>query len=84
MVDIFHTKFFDIMYSCIPNKNTIINERDAPWITPEVKTALRKNKRVFKKWIDRGRPEEGKALVNQTQRETNKTILERKQAMQTN
>ena len=64
----------------IPNKNTIVNERDAPWITPEVKTALRKNKRVFKKWIDRGRPEEGKTLVNQTQRETNKTILERKQA----
>ena len=63
------------MVNCIPNKKITINERDAPWVTPEVKTALCRNKRVFKKWIDRGRPEEGKASVNQTQRETNKIIL---------
>ena len=55
MVDFFQTKFLAIMNSNIPNKIVTINDRDAPWVTPAVKTVLRKNKRVFKRWIDRGR-----------------------------
>ena len=62
----------------IPNRKITVRESDAPWITPEVKSALRKNKRVFKKWVNRGRPLEGRALVSQTQRETNKIINDRK------
>ena len=46
MVEIFNTKFFEIMYKFIPNKQITVRESDAPWITPEVKSALRKNKRV--------------------------------------
>ena len=51
-----------------------INDRDAPWITPEVKTALRKNKRVFKRWINRGRKPSERAILSQTQCVANKTI----------
>jgi len=78
MVEIFNTKFFEIMNSFIPNRKITVRESDAPWITPEVKSALRKNKRVFKKWVNRGRSLEGRALVSQTQRETNKIINDRK------
>ena len=46
MVEIFHTKFLEIMNYCIPNKNVTINESDAPWVTPDIKTALRKNKQI--------------------------------------
>ena len=78
MVEIFNTIFFKIMNNFIPNKQITIRESDAPWITSEVKSALRKNKRVFKKWVDRGRSQEGRALVSQTQRETNKIINDTK------
>ena len=39
------------MKSFIPNKIVTINERDAPWVTPEVKYVLIKNKRVYKRWV---------------------------------
>ena len=42
MVETFNTNFFEIMNTFIPNKQIIIRESDAPWITTEVKSALRK------------------------------------------
>ena len=74
MVDLFQDKFIATMNTYIPNKNITIKESDAPWVTPEVKSFLRKNRRVFKKWIDRGRPPDGKDIVTKTQCETNKII----------
>ena len=74
MVDLFQDKLKAIMASHIPNKIKTFNERDAPWITPEVKTAIRKNKRVFKKWSANGRQSGDRSIVTNTQRETNKKI----------
>ena len=34
------------------------NDKDAPWITPNVKTAINRKHRVFKKFVDGGRREE--------------------------
>ena len=84
MVDLFQTKFLAIMNSNIPNKIVTINDRDATWVTPEVKIVLRKNKRVFKRWIDRGRKPSEKALLNQTQCATNKVIANAKSKYLTN
>ena len=42
MVDLFQSKFLATMNSFIPNKIVIMNERDAPWVTPQVKSALKK------------------------------------------
>ena len=39
----------------IPNKVVTIDDKDAPWITPEVKQMLRKNKKAFANWIKKGR-----------------------------
>ena len=66
------------MNSFIPNQIVTMNERDAPWFTPQVKSALKKNKRVYKKCVDRGRSPIGKTLVNQTQCNTNKIIANAK------
>ena len=38
------------MNCSIPNKTVTINDKDAPWITPEVKQAIKKNHRVYSKW----------------------------------
>ena len=62
------------MKACIPNKMKIFNDRDAPWITPEVKSTIRKNKRVFKKWIANGRKPDDRVVLARIQFETNKVI----------
>ena len=46
------------MTNNIPNKVITVNDKDAPWITPEVKTALIKNYRAYKKWKIKGKPPE--------------------------
>ena len=84
MVDLFQTKFLATMNSFIPNKILTINDREAPWVTPEVKTVLRKNKRVFKRWIHRGRKPSEREIVNQTQCATSKTIRNAKSKYLTN
>ena len=84
MVDLFQTKFLSIMKSFIPNKIVTINEQDAPWVTPKVKSVLRKNKRVYKRWVVRGRKPSERTLVNQTQCATNRTITNAKSKYLTN
>ena len=34
-----------------PNKIIKINDKDAPWITPELKSAIRRKHRVFRKYV---------------------------------
>lgn len=74
MVELFQKKLLEIMKACIPNKMKIFNDRDAPWITPEVKSTIRKNKRVFKKWIANGRKPDDRVVLARIQFETNKVI----------
>ena len=47
--------FLDIMRNHILNKIITRNYKDASWITPEVKTVIKRNSRVYKKWVRRGR-----------------------------
>ena len=74
MVDLFQKKLLEIMKFYVPNSIKTFNDKDAPWITPEVKTIIKKNKRVFKKWIDNGRKPEDREMVTRVQYETNNAI----------
>ena len=74
MVSILTEKLLRIMSDNIPNKIITINDKDAPWVTPDVKCAIKRNKRVFDRWRGRGRPEVGRVLVRQVQIETNSVI----------
>ena len=69
-----------VMSDNIPNKIITVNDKDAPWITPEVKSAIKRNKRVFDRWKGRGKPEGGRVLVRQVQIETNSFINSAKEA----
>ena len=47
--------FLDTVAKHISNKIITCNDKDAPWITPEVKTAIKRNSRVYRRWVNRGR-----------------------------
>ena len=62
----------------IPNKIVTCHDSDSPWITPQVKTAIKGNNRVYCKWNKRGRKPEGRPKVIEVQKETNNLIREAK------
>ena len=52
---------------------------ESPWVTSIVRMAINRNKRVYKKWIQRGRISADKHHVNVVQKQTNKIIKDAKQ-----
>ena len=76
--------FLDIMAKHISNKIITCNEKDSPWITPEIKTAIRRNSRVYRKWVNRGRNPPDQDKVREARNSTNKLIKEAKLAYYTN
>ena len=65
MVSILTDKLLSIMSDNIPNKIITVNDKDAPWVTPEVKRSIKRNRRVFDRWKGRGRPKEWRAYVQE-------------------
>ena len=68
----------------IPNKTSTCNDSDAPWITPVVKTAIKRNSRVYRKWVNRGKNTRGHDKVSEVRNLTNKLIKEAKLAYYNN
>ena len=78
MALVFTDSVLDIFSKNIPNKIVTCHDRDAPWITPQVKTAIKRNNRVYSKWNKRGRKPEDRPKVVEVQKETNELIREAK------
>ena len=76
---VFSDKLLEIFSKYIPNNIITCNDRDAPWITPKLKTAIKRNARVYRKWVRRGRNENDRFEVRTIQNNTNKLIREAKQ-----
>ena len=74
MVDIFNKKVLDVFTSMIPNKKVSINDKDAPWVTFDVKSAIRGNTKIYKKWVKNGRLPGSRGVVNRSQVDINKLI----------
>ena len=68
----------DIFSNHISNKIVTCNDRDAPWITPKLKTAIRRNSRVYRKWVKRGRNINDYDQVREVQNITSKLIRQSK------
>ena len=73
------TYFLIIMVKHISHKVIICNEKDAPWITPQIKTAIKRNSRVYRKWVKRGRIDSDRDNVRKVQNDTNKLIKSTKE-----
>ena len=74
----FSDDFLRIMSQNIPKKIITCNNKDAPWITREFKTTIKRNSRVYRKWVLRGRNPDDKHIVRRVQNETNKLIKKAK------
>ena len=81
---VFTDTFMDIMSKHISNKIITCNDKDAPWMTPEVKTAIKRNSRVYRNWVKRGRNPHDHDNVRDVRNSTNKFIKEAKLAYYSN
>ena len=52
---VFTDTFMNIVDKQISNKIMTCNDKDAPWITPKLKIAIKRNSRVYRKRVKRGR-----------------------------
>ena len=80
MTNLFTSKFYSILSMNIPNKTLKCNDKDAPWISPDVTTAIKRKHRVFKEFVDGGRKEEDWKHVKEVRIETSKMIHLAKEA----
>ena len=55
MTNEFTTFVMDLMTGFIPDKYIKCDDKDHPWITPEIKTAIKRKHRVYNKYVKRGR-----------------------------
>ena len=78
MAIVFTDTVLDIFSKYIPNKVVTCHDRDSPWITPLVRTAIKRNTRVYAKWNKRGRKPDDRAKVIEIQKETDKLIRDAK------
>ena len=62
----------------IPNETIRINDKDPPWLTSELKTAIKRKHRLYRKFIRRGRKQEDWNLVRNIQLENTRKIIEAK------
>ena len=76
---VFADTFLSILSQHISNKIITCNDKDAPWITPEVKSAIRSNSRVYRKWVKRGKKHDVHDKVREVQNSTNSLIRQAKQ-----
>ena len=59
MVSEFTSTLMGVMLRFIPNKMITCNDKDPPWITHGIKTAVKRKHRVYNKYVRRGcRPDE--------------------------
>ena len=75
MTQIFCEMFLEVMSRNVPNKVITCTDEDAPWITNEVKTAIKRNARVHRKWVLRGRVAEERGNIRNVQIETNRNTF---------
>ena len=80
MALVFTDTVLDIFSRNIPNKIITCHDKDAAWITPQVKAAIKRNLRIYSKWNKRGRKPEERAQVLETQNLTSKLIKQAKQS----
>ena len=77
-VDEITTCFFErlmlVMSENISNKIVTCSDKDALWINIEVKSAIRRNSRVYQKWVLTGRNSCTKDNVRKVQNDTNRRL----------
>ena len=79
MTEVFTSTIFDILSTNIPNKTIKCNDKDPPWITPNLKAAIKRQHRILRKYKDRDRKLENWNIVKRVRNETSKLIAKAKE-----
>ena len=74
MVAILTEKLLSIVTDNIPNQLIRFSDKDPPWMSLELKTAIKRKHRVYKKFLQRGRSQDNMNKVKAVQYEVSKMI----------
>ena len=58
LVEKFYGILKPILYECIPNKVIKCNDKDPSWISHQVKSAIKRKHKIYRKCVLRGRKAE--------------------------
>ena len=64
-VELFNNTLFNIFRNFIPNETIKCNHRDPPWMNNEIKSALLRKNRLYKKYISGGKKQEHEIKLRQ-------------------
>ena len=78
MVKIFTEKLSEVFSLFIPNKIVKFNDKDQPWITPQLNSAIKRKHRIYSKFVQNGRKQEEWNPVKTMQNETSRMIASAK------
>ena len=77
-VDLFTTLFLSVIACHVPNREITCSDRDAPWITDDVKKTVKRKHRVYRRYVKRGRKPEDWTRVKQVKNDATKMITDAK------
>ena len=79
MVDVFTNKLYRMIKANIPSRILSFNDKDPPWITRQVKTAIKRKRRVFRKFMNGDRRPEDWQLFKTVRNETSRLVVNAKE-----
>ena len=74
MTQLFTSKCLNILSQYIPNKIITCDDRDRPWMTAALKSAIKRKHRVYNKYVKRGRKPDDWEYVRTVRNETSSRI----------
>ena len=84
MTTAFTNEIYSIVSAYIPNKVIKFNDKDPPWITNAVKTAIKRKKRLYKNFIRRGRSQEDWEVFKRARNDSSKLVTDAKEIYYSN
>ena len=80
MMQLLTSKCINILLQYIPNKIITCDDRDPPWMTATLKSAIKPKRRVYNKYVKRGRKPDDWEYVRTVYNETFSRITKAKDA----
>ena len=78
MTEVFTASIYATLTSCIHNRVVKCCDKDPPWITPRIKTAIKRKQKVYRIFCQRGRRDQDLNYVKNFRNETSRMILHAK------
>ena len=78
MAEVFRDKIFKILSSNIPNRTIKCDYRDPLWITSQLKAAIKRKHRVYRRYIERGKNHDDWCQVKTIRNENSRMIVNAK------